>query len=139
VNRRIVLGIVAVALLVTGVALRMTTDRRESPVDPEFAAGNYPVVVGQLCDVKSELANGKRTNAYNVFYGQAHGTLHALAADVDAIGSDGRTMGGALRKAKARVEAGLLNPGFTTNEDLDTLIGLTGQALDEVGAPWEPC
>jgi hypothetical protein len=134
VRRRIILGVLALSLLAVGIFVRLNSQKTESPIDPLYAAGNYPIVVPALCEVRSTLANGKRTDAYNLFYRRAHGTLHALSADVDVLGDEGRALGGTLRKAKAQVEAGLLNPSMPLDAPLEELIDVTGDALTMVGA-----
>ena len=134
VRRRIILGVLALSLLVIGIVVRLNTQKPDSPIDALYAAGNYPVLVPELCQVQTELADGKRTDAYNLFFRRAHGTLHALSADVDVYGLEGRALGGTLRKAKAQVEAGLLNPSTEIDAPLESLIAATGQALEMVGA-----
>jgi hypothetical protein len=134
VKRRVLLALLAATLLAVGVALRVANTGNESPIDASFAADNYPFVMPDLCEVRQKMMAGEKTAAYNVFYRRLHPTLHALSADVDSRGEEGRITGGVLRKAKARVEAGLLNPDLLLEDSLNSLIAATRSALQQVDA-----
>jgi hypothetical protein len=90
----------------------------DAVVDRGFARGAYPIIIPDLCQSSNELQQGRRTDAYNSFYRRAHPALHALAADVAARGPSGRTESGRLRRAKSKVEAGLLNRSHSLEADL---------------------
>ncbi len=131
----------ALALVLAGLVLTASTiliSRRiansDSVVDPGFAKGAYPILVPDLCQAATELREGHRTDAYNSFYRRAHPALHALAADVAARGPSGRTESGLLRRAKSKVEAGLLNNSPNLGKDLSDLIDRAGASLIAIRA-----
>jgi hypothetical protein len=135
-SRRTALALTIAALIfLSGVFVatkRMAA--QDATVDRKFAATTYPFIVPDLCRAIAELRNGKRNDAYNSFYRRAHPGLHALSADVDTRGAVGKTLSGTLRKAKSKVEAGLIRNPPELLDDFRQLVDVSAEALTLVKA-----
>jgi hypothetical protein len=134
VNRKALLTAIAVALLCVGglIAVVKRSNSDATAIDPGVIEVSYPILMPELCKTLVEVADGKRTAAYNSFYEKAHAALHVLAADVDRRGERGHQIGTALRLAKSKVEAGIVTFRPTLQSDVSSLIAVAGDALTEV-------
>ncbi len=135
VQRKVILMLLAVALLCTGIVMFVVKRENQTvnDIDPEVMAVSYPIVIPELCRTLVEADAGRRKDAYNAFYEKAHPALHVLAADVDTVEPNGRSIGSELRRAKSKVEAGVITFPPTLTAEIATLIDVTGDALTAVG------
>ncbi len=118
------LGLAAIAGVVSFSRLRPTTSSGALS-----GAQHYPVLMPDLCKMRTQLQAGNRTDAYNLFYRRAHPALHALVSSLKSGDPESKALSSSLQRAKSTVEAGLINYPPALTSDVDKLLGLTQPAL----------
>jgi hypothetical protein len=116
---------VGIGLTVLMTAIVGTSSEQTVRSRPE----SLSVVIPDLCESVSALREGRRTDAYNLFFRRAHDGLHLIGDELDSRGDSERSRSGELRRTKSVVEAGLLSYPSTLPETMDTLIKQTLAAL----------
>lgn len=125
--------ILAVIGLVAGGVFGFVRARNDADsAAPEVPVTFYDRVVPGLCAMEAQLADGKRTEAYNTFWNEVHLPAHALAAELLNVD---RAETEKFQRAKLAVEQELatLAPGLA-----DAVVEFEQQARVAVVAVGRP-
>ncbi len=135
VRRLLLLGLVGLLL---GGAFGFWQTRR-TVASEETVPGTFLDTVGPgLCTMTSQLAAGRKTDAYNTFWNEVHLPAHALAAELTTAGD--RAEAANFQRSKMAVERDLSTLAATLGPSVDALTKETRTALAAAGRPVpEPC
>jgi hypothetical protein len=139
-NRRaIAYWSVGAGLLIVGVFMIFRTSDRQAtpPSSPDrLSSAELSHAYAALCRSRAEVG-GDPAQASEIFYGEAHTTLHVLAQQ---IGEDDRQMAASILEAKNAVETTLASgaPGPAAAA-LDRLLDTLEQALLSLGVEPPSC
>lgn len=132
-------ALVAVGLVIAiGSFTFLNRDSRVPPADDRHDVVAYPAAVEGLCEA-SRVAEDDPERAHDLFFDEAHATLHVLA---DEVADRDRTAAAALLEAKQEAESSLSSPetsGEALRRDLDALVDATIAASRAVDVEVEGC
>lgn len=137
VNSAALVALVAVGLVIAiGSFAFFKRDSSVSPPQDRHDVVSYPAAVEGLCEAR-RVAEDDPERAHDLFFDEAHATLHVLA---DEVADHDRAAAAALLEAKQKAESRSSGPqtsGETLRKDLDVLVDATvaaSKAVDvEVG------
>lgn len=135
-----VIAVVTVGLALTiGTFAFLNTDGdRVPPEDDRHDVDSYPAAVQGLCEA-SRVAEDDPERAHDLFFDEAHATLHVLA---DEVAERDRAAAAALLEAKERAESTLSSEDVSSEElrtDLDALVDATIAATRAVDVEVDRC
>lgn len=129
---------VAVAIAIGTLTFLNRESDRVAPEDDRHEVVGYPAALEGLCEA-NRVAEDAPERAHDLFFDEAHATLHVLA---DEVSERDRAAAAALLEAKERAESALSSEDVSSEElrrDLDALVDATIAATRAVDVEVEPC